>query len=380
MLKDELMALNGNEEKEARVVSMAYEYIHHSNFVALKDLLTSLQDDWPELTTARLTKIIRRIFEHIPISADSYKGMLDMLDGLIEWAENKKTLKIELQCKQIHVFLNVRMYSECLEKISEIIPELKKYDDRINIISVHVYESRAYYEIKDFPRAKSVLTSARALSVSTPCPAHLQAQIDLLNGMYLSDEGAHETAQAYFIESIEGFVQDKMYENAKVVLRYIILGKMMIDKNDEASQILETKYATKIKDDSYVSLLIDAGKACKKRNLCMFRKILQQNTELVNSDEYIYRHLQALYNLLLDRNILKLIEPYSHVKIRFIAERLDFTEDIIEDKLRKMILDGTIRGILDHVTQCLIVFPPEEKKGYDSMRDINAILEAVSYK
>lgn len=371
---------NTNEEKETFILDICHTMIQNSEYEKLLDLIRGLQDDWEGLTTVRLTKIIKRVFEFVPISYKSYEGVLGFLDGLIVWAENKKMLRLDLQCKQIHVLLNIGKYTECLDKIHEVSKDLKKYDDRTNLISLYVYESRAYYELKDSGRARASLTSARALAVSAACSAGLQAQIDLLNGMYLSDEHAYDMAGSYLIEALEGFVQDGAYDNARIALRYIILNKIMANNSDEIPGVLESKFAKKVKSDEYVEVLLKISAAYKKRDLLAYKEILSADGGLLETDSYIHRHLQHLYEVLLDRNVLKIIEPYSHIKIGFIAARLGLEEGLIEDKLRKMILDKAINGILDHATQCLILYSESQSKKTalaDSIATMERFFESI---
>lgn len=375
MDKDHIDSLQTNEEKEKYIIDLCRRLVDKGDLSSLLDLLTSSQKNWESLSTARLTKVIKTVFESIPITFNTYESVLVFLNGLARWAGDKKMLKLDLECKLIHVYLTVGKFRECLEKIAEVSKELKKYDDKVNLISLYVFESRAYYELQDFSKARSSLTSARAMAVSSACPAQLQAQIDLLNGMYLSDEHSFDTSISYFIESLESFLQDKQISNAKVSLRYIVLSKILSSKYNEALTVLDLKSVGSLKDDQLVHLLCHIAKVCKKRDLKAYSDLLHNNRAVIESDNYIFRHLRYLYNVLLDGNILKIIEPYSHVKIKFIADKLGFPEDVIEDKLRNMILDKSISGILDHVTQCLIVYQVEEKQESLAVQDINVLKE-----
>ncbi|KAI5170065.1 26S proteasome regulatory subunit N6 [Pancytospora epiphaga] len=374
MLREELERIEKNEDKEQHVLAVSRKMIESNNYDGLLKMMGSLQDLWKDLSTVRLTKIIKRTLDMVPLSAESYTGVLTFLSGLIEAYNDKKMLCLDLRSKEVHVLLSVGKYTECLTKITSIAKDLKQFDDKINLISLYVYESRAHYELRDFSKARASLTSARALVVSAPCPAQLQAQIDLLNGMYLSDEKSYAMAISYFIEAIEGFVQDKLLDNARIALRYIMLCKIMSEQFNEVPAILEAKYAKSINGDCFIEVLLKIAAACKKRDLKAYADTLSEHGGVLEVDSYLYRHLQQLYAVLLDNNILKIIEPYSHVRIDFIAQKLNAETPVIEAKLRKMILDKTISGILDHVTQCLIISPEKSCKE-TGLSDAIAIME-----
>ncbi|KAM0680624.1 26S proteasome regulatory subunit rpn6 [Glugoides intestinalis] len=368
-----------NEQKEEYIVNLSEKMLETNDLSSLFSLITSLPVVWDSLTTARLTKIIKNILSTIEANTTSaFDNIHAFLLDLIEWSSEKKMLKLDLECRLINLYLTAGKYRECLEKISTVLKELKKYDDKINLITLYVYESRAYYELQDFEKAKSSLTSARALAVSSACPAQLQAQIDLLNGMYLSDEHSFDTSVSYFMEALEGFLQDKYIENARVTLRYIILNKILCFRFDDIATILLSKHVLPLKNDPCVQLLCTIAKVCKKRDLNSYKELLSNNTPILEGSAYITRHLMYLYNILLDKNILKIIEPYSHVKVKFIAEKLEIDEEIIEDKLRKMILDKTICGILDHDTQCLVLYDSKEEEEKDALNDVNLLKKYFS--
>lgn len=387
--RDAFDRMETNEEREAHAMETIKQLAEQNKYEDILRFVSTLQERWQGLTTIRLSKIIKQIFDAVPVTHRTYEGLLYLLEGLISWAENKKMLRIDLQCREIFILLSIGKYALCLEKINEVSKELKKYDDKNNLISLYIYESRAYYALSDTSRARAALTSARALAVSAACPPRQQAQIELLNGMYLSDESSYSTAISYFIEALEGFIHDGIMDQARVALRYILLGKIMaayykgaadrsVDK--EIRNILESKHASVVRDDDCVNILMQVLSACSKRDLNLYNKILCENRAIIEADQYIYRHLKLLYDILLDKNILKIIEPYSHVKIQFIAKKLEFSEAVIEGRLRRMIMDKDINGTLDHVTQCLILYadaPELDETSLQAVQPLNNFFSQV---
>ena len=82
-------------------------------------------------------------------------------------------------------------------------------------------------------------------------------------------------------------------------------------------------------------------------------------TEL-SSDTTIRTHLSALYDTLLEQNLLRIVEPYSVVEVEYVAEQVKQGRQAVEQKLSQMILDKVFHGVLDQQRGILLVFDEPE--------------------
>jgi 26S proteasome regulatory subunit N6 len=98
----------------------------------------------------------------------------------------------------------------------------------------------------------------------------------------------------------------------------------------------------------------------------------------LSSDPTIRSHLAALYDTLLEQNLLRIIEPYSTVEIAHVAEQVGQGQQEVEAKyalrvwacvqgaeltrcrLSQMILDKVFHGVLDQGRGCLLVYDEPE--------------------
>lgn len=94
---------------------------------------------------------------------------------------------------------------------------------------------------------------------------------------------------------------------------------------------------------------------------CLHDTFIRPHTEL-SADPIIRAHLSALYDTLLEQNLLRIIEPYSRVEIDHVASSVGQPVREVEVKLSQMILDKTLAGVLDQSNRSLIVF---EDRGRD---------------
>lgn len=341
------------EDKE----EILFSYLKSKPLTNIPQILTELPQTWSDLSLSRLTKLIKKILSILPLNEEH----LNLVDALIALYSSKKLLSLDLQAHRIEVLLSIQNYTLALSSIADLVKELKKHDDKVNLIKLMVCESRAYGALKNEPRAKSALVSARALAVSTFCPPAIQANIDLLSGMYLCDEKNSETSYAYFLESLDGFILEKGIESL-VVSRYLILCKIVGGKYNEVLPLVtrlndKVSHIVSVSHDKTIQLLMEVAKCCLERNLTCYSGLLSKGPI---EDEFIESHLHQLYDRLLEANILKIVEPYINVKIEFVANCLKLDDHVVEGRLRKMILDGKITGILDHVGRCLLLHKKAE--------------------
>merc|ERR1712060_42857 len=85
--------------------------------------------------------------------------------------------------------------------------------------------------------------------------------------------------------------------------------------------------------------------------------------EQLGEDPIIFMHISALYETLMQQNLLRLIEPYSRVEVSHVAKLIKLPIATVEMKLSKMILDKKLKGTLDQGNGCLIIFddvPPDQ--------------------
>lgn len=102
-------------------------------------------------------------------------------------------------------------------------------------------------------------------------------------------------------------------------LKYMLLCKIMLNQPEEVSFILEGKIASRYSEHG-VSVMRTVAKAQADRSLEAFERTLKDNRDELSQDPIIRMHLAALYDSLLEQNLLRVIEPYSCVDLAHIAK------------------------------------------------------------
>ena len=237
------------------------------------------------------------------------------------------------------------------------------------LVEVQLLGSRVYHALRNIPKSRASLTSARTSANSAYCPPLMQAGLDMQSGILHAEDKDYKTAFSYFIEALEGFSSQDETAKAVAALKYMLLCKIMLNLTDEVTQILSGKLAMK-----YAGRDLEAMKAVAKahsnRSLAQFEQALSDFKAELGMDPFIRSHFNALYDTLLEQNLVRVIEPFSRVEIEHVAKLVGLGTQQVEGKLSQMILDKVFSGVLDQGTGCLIVFDEVEKdKAYDAALD-----------
>ncbi|KAJ2357153.1 26S proteasome regulatory subunit rpn6 [Coemansia erecta] len=389
-------------EREAALVALAALYEQMQDAPALTKLINSSQSFLVAVSKAKSSKLIRTLVDRFNGIPNALQAQISTCKGMLDWAksENREYLRQSLETRLVSLYLDSQLYTDALALISQLLSELKKLDDRMQLVEVHLLESRVYMALKNLPKSRAALTSARTAANSIYTPPPLQAQLDLQSGTLHSDEGDFKTAYSYFFETMEGL---NVYANSRTVsesasaaanyeqqqlqaFAYMILCKIMTQQPDDITSLFATgKTAAKFRDRQVVEALQAVARAQKERSLADFEKALSEFRDVLQTDVLIRSHLTALYDTLMEQNLARLIEPYSRVEITHIAKLIGLPIGVVENKLSQMILDKVLHGILDQGNGCLVVFPePQHDSTYettlDTIKSLGNVVESLYAK
>ena len=281
---------------------------------------------------------------------------IDVTKENVEWARTEKRIFLaqSLETRLVSLLIDNGSLREALTLITSLLRELKRLDDKMILTEVHLLESRTTFMLANLPKAKAAQTAARTAANSIYCPPLLQAQLDLQSGVLLAEDKDYKTAFSYFFETLEGFAaQDD--PRAVAALKYMLLCKIMLGLSEDVAGLVSSKLA-----QPYAGRDVDAMKAVAKahqdRSLAAFESALVAYKKELSDDPIIRNHLAALYDTLLEQNLVRVIEPYSRVEISYVAEQVKQPTRDVEAKLSQMILDKIFHGILDQVGHCIALF------------------------
>ncbi|SCV67482.1 BQ2448_5093 [Microbotryum intermedium] len=356
-------------EKETAIVELGQLYRDRQDATALAQVVRDSTSLMQHLAKAKTAKLVRTLLDQLSAIPNSSALQIKVTQENVDWARSEKRifLKQNLETRLIALYIDSQNYKDALALITTLLRELKKLDDKMVLTEVHLLESRVNHLLANMPKAKvgtsdfcrrmteltpsiqlkqAALTSARTAANSIYCPPLLQAQLDMqsaLEGLSSQDD-----------------------PKAPAALKYMLMCKVMLNLPEDVTSIIAGKLAQR-----YAGPQVDAIKAVAKahedRSLSDFERLLKEHRKELSDDPIIRNHLSALYDTLLEQNLVRIIEPFSRVEISHIAELVGQPVRDVEAKLSQMILDKVFDGILDQGAGCLIVWDePEVDKTYDA--------------
>merc|ERR1712106_1032534 len=357
------------KEKETVIMEIGKKYREQGNAKELGNLIKLIRPFTKLLSKAKSAKLIRGLVD-MYLDMEAATGYeVQLCKECIQWATEEKRifLRQALEARLIGLYYDTGNFQAALSEVSKLLKELKKLDDKNLLVEVQLLESKTYHALSNLPKARAALTSARTTANSIYVPPRVQAQLDLQSGiLHASEEKDFKTAFSYFYEAFEQYdsVEDKL---ALTALKYMLMSKIMLRMPEEVHNIVSGKLALKYSGTD-IEAMKGVAQASKKRSLADFQTTVGKYSKELKGDKIVARHLDTLYQTMLEQNLCRIIEPYSRVQVKFVADKIDLPEPEVEKKLSQMILDKKFQGILDQETRVLIIFEESERdETYDNV-------------
>merc|ERR1712062_228967 len=369
-------------DQEANILQLGEKLREEGKTKEMTDLIQKVRHFLRFMSRAKAPKLVRGLVDmFLEMERSDSRGdrEVQLCKECIEWAkEEKRTfLRQSLESRLVGLYFETERYQEALALGSALLKELKKLDDKNLLVEVQLLESKTYNALGNLPKARAALTSARTTANSIYVPPKVQAQLDLQAGiLHASEERDFKTAFSYFYEAFEQYdsVEDK---NALIALKYMLMAKIMLNTPEEVQHIVSGKLALKYQGQQ-IEAMKSVAQASKNRSLAEFQNAVKTYSNELEQDRIVAKHLDTLYQTMLEQNLCRIIEPYKRVQVKHVSEKINLPEAEVEKKLSLMILDQKFQGILDQETRVLIVFEKKERdSAYDDVIDTISAMSKV---
>ena len=385
LLLADLPSADSVKIKESAILTLGKIYAEHNKSQELTELISQIRPLFSSFPKAKTAKIVRSLIDFSGLIPNSQGLQIKLCEETISWCQEEKRtfLKQRLETKLAQLYLESARYKESLDTLNILLKEVKKLDDKLQLVEIQVIESKVFQRLCNIPRSKAALTAARSCANSIYCPAVLQADIDLMSGILNCEEKDYRTGYSYFFEAHEGFnsIEDP---RALQSLKYMLMAKIMSNRPEDVHSLISTRGGVKY-TGRQIESMASVAKALELRSLHDFQNSLKTYQNELEGDYVVNRHIQALYDTMLEQHLIRIIEPFSKVELSHIAKLISLPEDLVVSKLSQMILDKKFEGTLDQGIGCLIVYddPPTSKFYNTSLKyldSLNTVVDSLFQK
>jgi len=274
-----------NEEnakvREAIINSLAEMYVQQRKPELIKKILIENKEVFAFFSKPRAAKITKNLIDYVAQVPNSEELQIELCKYLINWCiEEKRTpLKHRVELRLASLYLTTNKPTEALEIIEPILIDVRKADDKHLLVELHLLESKIFFHIKNYAKAKASLTASRAASNAVYCQPLLLADIDMMSGILYSQDKDFKTAYSYFFEAFEA-LNSHNDPRAITAFKYMVLCKIMRNARDEINQLFNGKYGLKFGSDTEVLAIKEISEANAKGSIVALRDVMKANPKI----------------------------------------------------------------------------------------------------
>eukprot|EP00958_Prasinococcus_capsulatus_P011563 scaffold1146_cov399-Prasinococcus_capsulatus_cf.AAC.52 len=243
-------------------------------------------------------------------------------------------------------------------KLSKILKELHRScqkedgteDQRkgTQLLEAYAIEIQMYTEQKNNKKLKELYQKALTIKSAIAHPKIMGIIRECGGKMHMAERRWEDAATDFF----EAF---KNYDEAGVprriqCLKYLVLANMLMESNVNP---FDSQEAKSYQQDSEIIAMVQLVEAYQENNVREFERLLKFNQASIMKDTFIRMYVEDLLRNIRTQVLLKLIKPYTRIRIPFIANGLNIPEGDVEALLVGLILDNKISGHIDQVNQLL---------------------------
>eukprot|EP01132_Coremiostelium_polycephalum_P004662 gene4662-5824_t len=275
------------------------------------------------------------------------------------------TLKSLLEAKNERVWFrtNLKLSKLLFEKqeysrLAKILRELHKScenedgtDDQkkgSQLVDIYALEIQMYTATKNNKKLKDLYHKALEIKSAIPHP-RIMGIIRECGGKMHMAEKEWEKAHTDFFEAFKNY--DEAGNPRRIqCLKYLVLATMLMLSTINPFDSTEAK---PYKNDPDILAMTNLVSAYERNDIYAFEKILKDNRKTIMDDPFIRMYIEDLLKNIRTQVLLKLLTPYTKIRISFISKELNIPSNEVESLLVSLILDNKIRGSIDQVNQQL---------------------------
>ncbi|KAL7620937.1 COP9/signalosome complex subunit Csn2 [Parahypoxylon ruwenzoriense] len=287
---------------------------------------------------------------------------------------NNERLWLKTNIKLAKLLLDRKEYLSVTKKLRELQKACRRQDgtDDPNkgtySLEIYALEIQMYAETRNNKQLKVLYQKALKVRSAVPHPKIMGIIRECGGKMHMSEENWKD-AQSDFFESFRNYDEAGSLQRIQV-LKYLLLTTMLMKSDINPFDSQETK---PYRNDPRIAAMTELVDAYQRDDMHKYVNVLQKNQDIL-ADPFIAENIDEVTRNMRTKAVVKLIAPYTRMKLAWIARQLKISEMEVQDILGFLIVDGKIKGKIDQQTGILEI---ESDGGAERVQAMDAWAEAL---
>lgn len=338
-----------------QMVKLQFKRGHYKEMMtAYREMLTFIKS---AVTRNYSEKVINKVLDLVSGSQqmDLLQELYETTLSALQEAKNER-LWFKTNLKLGKLWFDRAEYS----RLQRIIKELNKSCQRedgaddlrkgTQLLEVYALEIQMYTATKHNKKLKLLYQKALQIKSAIPHPKIMGVIRECGGKMHMAQR-EWEKARNDFFEAFKNYDEAGVARRVQC-LKYLVLANMLMNSDINP---FDSQEAKPYKDDPEIVAMTNLVTAYMRNEIREFERVLKKNTRTVMGDAYIKMYIEDLLKNIRTQVLLKVITPYTRIRIPFISRELNISDVEVESLLISLILDGQIDGHIDQIEQLLLL-------------------------
>ncbi|KAM3502266.1 hypothetical protein MY10362_004973 [Beauveria mimosiformis] len=288
---------------------------------------------------------------------------------------NNERLWLKTNIKLVKLLLDRKEYATVSKKLRDLHKACQREDGTDDpskgtySLEIYALEIQMLAETKNNKQLKALYQRALKVKSAVPHPRIMGIIRECGGKMHMSEENWKE-AQGDFFESFRNYDEAGSLQRIQV-LKYLLLTTMLMKSDINPFDSQETK---PYKSDPRISAMTELVDSYQRDDVHAYEKVLQKNQDIL-ADPFIAENIDEVTRNMRTKGVLKLIAPYTRMKLEWIAKQLKISQPEVQDILGFLIVDGKISG---HIDQRDGILEMESVADAERVRAMSQLTKSIS--
>ncbi|CAH8490254.1 unnamed protein product [Heterobilharzia americana] len=218
------------------------------------------------------------------------------------------------------------------------------------LLEIYALEIQMYTAQKNNKKLKALYEQSLHIKSAIPHPLIMGIIRECGGKMHLR-EGEYAKSHTDFFEAFKNYDESGCQRRTHC-LKYLVLASMLMKSGINPFDSQETK---PYKNDPQIVAMTSLVTAYQNNDIVEFESILRRERDSIMEDPFIREHIEDLLRNIRTEVLIKIIRPYTRIRIPFISQQLNLSDPEVESLLVACILDNTIQAKIDQEHRILVV-------------------------